>query len=244
MITRTLISALTGALALTAASAIAVPVKLVEFDFAGAPATGGDVGTYASNDAQFTVINSAVTFSSTTDALSAIGGASGTAGWVYEATGTAAANTDLHTGSVFGSPTRFDLDLGLAASGFEYTITRAEIDIRASNSTGTSWDFMYRKPDNSTVVLNGTLIATQGGADPISTYFIDLPTAITATDGTTDWNVSGTGELRFGFYSPNGTGPSDNFQVDAIRVIGTVVPEPSSLALLGLGGLAMMRRRR
>ena len=29
-----------------------------------------------------------------------------------------------------------------------------------------------------------------------------------------------------------------------IDVIGTAVPEPSSLALLGLGGLAMLRRRR
>lgn len=231
-----------AALSMLSAGQANAAVTLVELDFAG---TGGtSIGVIPSSDAQFTVINSAVTFDSAAEAITVIGGAAGTSSWVYDATATAAANPDLHTASTFGAPTRFDLDLGVAASGFSYSITRVEIDVRASNSVGTSWDFMYRKQsDSSTIIQNGGAIATQGGADPITTYSIDLSTALNATDSTTDWNVGGTGELRFAFFEATAAG-NDNLQIDAIRVIGDVVPEPSSLALLGLGGLAMIRRRR
>ncbi|QDU90927.1 hypothetical protein Pla175_43410 [Pirellulimonas nuda] len=221
----------------------AAPI-LVEVDFSGAG--GSAVGVIASSDAQFTVVDPAVTFGAT--AFSAVGGASGTSTWVYDATGAAAANPDLHTASTFGAPTRFDVDLAFAAAGATYTITSVEIDVRASNSAGTNWDFMYRKPDNTTAILPGGAITVQSGADPITTYSIDVTSEnLTATDSATAWSASGTGKLRLGFYEATASG-NDNFQVDAIRFIGTsssAVPEPTAACLLGLSlaGAVLARRR-
>lgn len=90
------------------------PVTLVEVDFDGS----GALGAIASSDSQFTAFNPAVTFDDPSTAFAAIGGGAGTSSWVYDGTGAAATGTDLHGVSTFGAPSRFDLDLGLAASGF------------------------------------------------------------------------------------------------------------------------------
>jgi hypothetical protein len=39
-------------------------------------------------------------------------------------------------------------------------------------------------------------------------------------------------------------GSAGSFRVDDFTVNASAVPEPASLALLGLGGLALLRRRR
>lgn len=227
-------SCVTAAFAVAMVPAQAAPI-LVEVDFSGTG--GGSVGAFASSDPQFTVKDPAVTFGA--PAFSAIGGGSGTSAWTYDGTGTAAANPDLHTASTFGAPTRFDVDLGLATTGDAYTITSVEIDVRASNSAGTNWDFMYRKAsDSSTVIVPGGAIAVQSGADPVTTYVIDVTAeGLIASDAATAWVTSGTGKLRFGFYEANGAvAPSDNLQIDAIRFLGTstAVPEPMTLIVLGV----------
>jgi len=222
-------------------SALHAAVTLAEIDFSG---TGGSaVGNIGSSNGQFTIKNSAINFTGVT--LNSVGGTSSTASWVVDSTGTAAANTDLFTSASFGSPTRLDLTLGLASVGQTYTISSVEIDIRAA-TTSASWVFGYRKASDSSTPLVGTqTITPQSGTDPITTYTIDLTAqGLTATDSATSWVTGGTGGLRWAFFEPTATG-NDNFQVAAIRVIGTVVPEPSSAILLGsLAALGLVKRRR
>lgn len=216
---------------------VSASVTLAEIDFSGSSTT-----VIASTDAQFTVKNAAIDFTSTQ--LTLVGGSSGTAGWAYDGTGTAAANTDLHVSSTFGSPTRFDFNLGFANSGQSYTINSVEIDIRAAN-TNASWQFGYRDTSNVTHLVGLEVISTQSGQNPISTYSIDLTgEGLTATDSTLSWVNSGTGNLRWLFFETGGTN-NDNFQVDAIRVIGTVVPEPGTPLIIGaLSLVGLIRRRR
>lgn len=224
-------------LALLASAPLASAVTLVEIDFSGA----GAVGTFNQSDSQFVTTDPALT----SGILTSVSGSSGTAAaWVYDGTGSAATNTDLFTVTTFGGPSRLDVELGLAAPGQSYTITSVEVDIRAAASTPT-WEFGYRKTsDNSTVLLGAQTISSQSGLDPVSTYTIDLSSEnLTADDTTSSWVLGGSGKLRWLFFESDGSN-NDNLQVDAIRIIGTVVPEPSSLLLALLSLPALVRRRR
>jgi hypothetical protein len=212
-------------------------VTLAEVNFSGTATS--QVGTFTQANAQFTVFSSLISSAG----FSPVGGTLSTATWAYDGTGTAAANADLYTVSTFGGPTRLDLDLGFATTGANYTITTVEIDVRESNSAGTTWEFGYRRAsDNTTHTVGAQTISVQSGADPITTYSINLVAAnLTADDTSRTWVNDGTGKLRFLFFQSSGTN-NDNLQIDAIRVIG--VPEPSAALLGVLGLLRLLRRRR
>lgn len=72
--------------------------------------------------------------------------------------------------------------------------------------------------------------------DPVG-RFIDL-SSVASLQG-----VTGTTEFRFYLYD-NSNSQSRINRVANVTLDGDVVPEPTSLALLGLGGLCMMSRRR
>jgi hypothetical protein len=161
-----------------------------------------------------------------------------------DATGAAAVNPDLYTASVFGAPTRFDLFLGLADAGYSYTISSVEIVVRAAAATSKNWDFMYRDGSENTHILSGTAIAPQTGSDALTTYSIDLTgESLGATDSAVGWNTTTSGGLRIAFWEADG-GNNDNLQIDAIRLNGTVIPEPATLGMVALmgGGILFTRR--
>ena len=120
---------------------------------------------------------------------------------------------------------------------------------------GTQWDVYstWKLQDNRSYDAPYTI---QGGADILIDQEIGPnPDLILndSTDGVNEYNfekigtatVNGAGEIVITLSSvaDTGDGSGDWVIVDAIA-IQAVVPEPSSAALLGLGGLALILRRR
>ena len=72
----------------------------------------------------------------------------------------------------------------------------------------------------------------------------------TSSDSSSNWAITETGftfdsnEAYFGFGSADYFGSLSVATYDNIEITGTEVPEPGSLALMGLGGLMMLKRRR
>jgi hypothetical protein len=213
-----------GAVAVTLMCSSAQADTLLEVDFSGS----GPAAAFSSSDLQVTAVSPAVTFTAETDNVKPV------TTWTYDGTGTAVAQGNvLNTGPNFGSTSRFDIALDSAAAGMTYTITSIEIDIRANNDEDINFAGGYRDLSGDPQIIGGTIIATQSGADPITTYSVDMSSAgLTATAAGPNWNTTGTGRIRFLFNDgPLGTvAPvSDNFQVAGFRIIGDVSGGPGVL---------------
>lgn len=114
-------------------------------------------------------------------------------------------------------------------------------------SIGTEWEVYatWTDQNNRSQVAPYTI---QGGADILINQEL-VPTAdLTLNDGDSDHlfqsigtaTVNGAGELVVTL-----SGAADDWViVDAVAIQAVAVPEPSSAALLGLGGLALILRRR
>lgn len=98
----------------------------------------------------------------------------------------------------------------------------------------------------SALIGHGAVGSGAGSFSALNTQFTDA-----GADFTTIADLGAAGNLVTGDYAQMvqwrntlGVGQQMSFEADVIGSIGTFIPTPGSLALLGLGGLAASRRRR
>ncbi len=97
----------------------------------------------------------------------------------------------------------------------------------------------YESEGDANGAVSGNIVSVTGDLGPDNT-FVDYSIDLNALD----FSPIGTGVIE-GYRIDPGNLPAsigNTFQLDYVRL--TNVPEPTSLAALGLGGLAMLRRRR
>jgi hypothetical protein len=111
------------------------------------------------------------------------------------------------------------------------------------SKTSTNWQVIK---NTSSILAEGQNSTTYNSTSPSSFDTIQL-TAGQSIDLGDVFNVtSGVKDLTFEFSEPNANGgdPTTGTTYDGAVVNYLPVPEPTTLGMLGLGGIAMMRRRR
>ena len=105
--------------------------------------------------------------------------------------------------------------------------------------TDTDFDAAFTGVRNLSVILDTTADAT--GATYQADFLIDGVSLLSGGPATINADISTIGHVGFTFEGPAGGGVTEPITVDNFLL--EQVPEPSSAALLGLGGLALILRR-
>jgi hypothetical protein len=140
------------------------------------------------------------------------------------------------TGS-FGDPgAAFALQIAdtLGYQGFTFSFAA---EMQSVQTRTTTWTVDYgigASPTSFTALLPTVSVGTAFG-ETLNSY--TLPAALD--------NVAGPIWIRIvALSASSGTGSRDSFGIDNVRLDYSVIPTPGAAALIGLGGLAMARRRR
>ncbi len=133
--------------------------------------------------------------------------------------------SDLYREVAFGRGATVTLDFSGLAASTDYLITVVSYDSAQNGVISADWS---SGASSENITFDGDLIGA--GNDP-DTDTLDTYTATLAVTSDINGDVTVTGTSVAGLIFVNGA-------------IVSEVPEPSSLALIGLGGLAMLRRRR
>lgn len=136
----------------------------------------------------------------------------------------------------------FDVPLTFAAGTVELNITTLGLSINHFNNAGDAQTNISPRSDYRADLIGSVsgVVATdnaanQGGAYPSGPYNVPLDLTATLSDSET-WTLR-----IFAVYV---AGAGNNVGFNGFELNGTaVVPEPASLLLISLGGLALIRRR-
>ena len=168
--------------------------------------------------------------------------------------GTNGTNTSIHEdGAALGDPNEGTLTRTFSTIGFN-TIT---LDFSAFQGLGNGSEpgtFEGAESFDFAVNTGGGFVSLGGGpiAGRLSTGAAGTASAADvftltnealgagADNGSFDVKIT----IKTGYTDGVGTGGSEEYILENLVVNGTAVPEPSSTALLGLGGLALILRRR
>ena len=244
------LTTIAAAIALTA-NAQAVTISIDTFDDALLNIT--QTGTTGGN-----ATDPAVTFAETTTA-EAIGGVRETRVHVTSGSGANSANTTINPGNLtwdLASSTGGHFHLLYGASTIDAAASALNLDATAADAFTSRFIFTDL---SGSIKISFLMNAGEGSAESIWSASFNVDGAIGAGGPASplDYNVlfssfeldSGTGAFDLSdidgiTYEVDADLVSRDWQIDSLSMTTITVPEPSSTALLGLGGLALMLRRR
>lgn len=212
-------AALALTLGLTAASNAAI-ITVASVTSTGSSTQTGDAGTALIN-----LINgSGLTGGTHSDAL--------TGSWVTTDSSGAGGGADFFEAGGIGATNTVQLDFDLGGS---FNLTSTDI-----------WGYSFFGTTNTATAI--TVSYSTDGTNFSGAENITLPqtsvAAVQAVQSNALTGLAGTTHVRFLFTDNNGGNRVGLGEVQFDGVAASAVPEPSSTALLGLGGLALILRRR
>lgn len=207
---------------LAAAATSSQAAVIADWDFSGVTGSEPSADIPVGTTLIASTASGAVSGISSTDLLS--GGS-----LRYEAAGGAAGELNLKN---------FHITTGAGRGSFAFTLTAdAGKTISVDNLTMSS----YRNGGGAPNKLQWFVTVDAGPEEEYGTSTTGNVTSFASNTFTE--SITGASSVKFEFRLDGVTG-NGNIHFNDIQINGAVVPEPSSTALLGLGGLALILRRR